>query len=38
MNITKSYNIGELVALDYRTAPVFKKYGIDFCSRLFVRW
>lgn len=31
MEITKENNIGELVALDYRTAPVFKKFGIDFC-------
>lgn len=31
MNITKETIIGELVAQDYRTAEVFKKYGIDFC-------
>jgi len=31
MNITEQTIIGELVAADYRTAPVFKKYGIDFC-------
>ncbi len=31
MNITQETIIGELVAQDYRTAEVFKKYGIDFC-------
>jgi len=31
MDITKNFNIGELVAIDYRTAPIFKKHGIDFC-------
>ncbi|GAB4378647.1 MAG: iron-sulfur cluster repair di-iron protein [Salibacteraceae bacterium] len=25
--------IGEMVAENYRTAPVFKKYGIDFCCK-----
>ena len=25
--------IGELVARDYRTASVFKKYSIDFCCQ-----
>jgi regulator of cell morphogenesis and NO signaling len=25
--------IGELVAKDYRTASVFKKYSIDFCCQ-----
>jgi len=33
MNIQKNNNIGELVALDYRAASVFKKYGIDFCCQ-----
>lgn len=33
MNITESNIIGELVAEDYRTAPVFKAYGIDFCCK-----
>lgn len=31
MNITDKTIIGELVAEDYRTAAVFKEYGIDFC-------
>lgn len=31
MNITAQTIIGELTALDYRTALVFKKNGIDFC-------
>lgn len=31
MNISENNIIGELVAHDYRTASVFKKYGIDFC-------
>lgn len=31
MKIQENQNIGELVALDYRTASVFKKYKIDFC-------
>ncbi len=31
MKITEESIIGELVALDYRTASVFKKQGIDFC-------
>lgn len=31
MSITKDTIVGELVALDYRTATVFKKHGIDFC-------
>lgn len=31
MEITQQSIIGELVAQDYRTASVFKKYGIDFC-------
>lgn len=33
MTIQEEQNIGELVALDYRTAAVFKKYGIDFCCQ-----
>ena len=31
MNITNETIVGQLVADDYRTAPVFKKHGIDFC-------
>ncbi|MBX2951873.1 MAG: iron-sulfur cluster repair di-iron protein [Leadbetterella sp.] len=31
MRITTDTIIGKLVADDYRTAPVFKRYGIDFC-------
>ncbi|OFY48292.1 MAG: iron-sulfur cluster repair di-iron protein [Bacteroidetes bacterium GWF2_41_31] len=33
MNTLKEQIIGELVAQDYRTASVFKKYGIDFCCQ-----
>jgi len=33
MNIEESQIIGELVAQDYRSASVFKKYGIDFCCQ-----
>ncbi|MCE9540526.1 MAG: iron-sulfur cluster repair di-iron protein [Bacteroidetes bacterium] len=33
MNIKENQIIGELVAQDYRTANVFKKYGIDFCCQ-----
>ena len=33
MTIQKNQIIGELVAKDYRTASVFKKYGIDFCCQ-----
>ena len=33
MNIQENQVIGELVAKDYRTASVFKKYGIDFCCQ-----
>lgn len=31
MEILESQAVGEIVAEDYRTAAVFKKYGIDFC-------
>lgn len=31
MSITSETIVGELVAMDYRTASVFKKRGIDFC-------
>lgn len=31
MNITEKNIVGNVVADDYRTASVFKKYGIDFC-------
>lgn len=30
---TDTMTIGEMVAENYRTAPVFKKYGIDFCCK-----
>lgn len=33
MNIQENQIIGELVAKDYRTASIFKKYGIDFCCQ-----
>lgn len=33
MNIQQDQIIGELVANDYRTASIFKKYGIDFCCQ-----
>lgn len=33
MKIQEDQIIGELVANDYRTAAVFKKYGIDFCCQ-----
>jgi regulator of cell morphogenesis and NO signaling len=33
MKTNKDQIIGELVADDYRTASVFKKYGIDFCCQ-----
>jgi len=33
MNIQETQIIGELVAQDYRTASVFKKYGVDFCCQ-----
>ena len=33
MNTSQDHIIGELVAQDYRTASVFKKYGIDFCCQ-----
>ena len=33
MNIQGSQIIGELVAQDYRTASIFKKYKIDFCCQ-----
>lgn len=33
MSIQENNIIGELVAQDYRTASVFKKYGIDFCCQ-----
>jgi len=33
MNTQEDQIIGELVAHDYRTAAVFKKYGIDFCCQ-----
>lgn len=33
MKIQEDQIIGELVAKDYRTASVFKKYGIDFCCQ-----
>jgi regulator of cell morphogenesis and NO signaling len=33
MNIQENQIIGELVAQDYRTASIFKKYGVDFCCQ-----
>jgi len=33
METTTAMTIGEMVAENYRTAPVFKKYGIDFCCK-----
>lgn len=33
MNITSNNEVGEVVTLDYRTAAVFKSYGIDFCCK-----
>ncbi len=33
MNALENQIIGELVAQDYRTASIFKKYGIDFCCQ-----
>lgn len=33
MTIQENNIIGELVAKDYRSASVFKKYGIDFCCQ-----
>lgn len=33
MKIQENNIIGELVADDYRTASIFKKYGIDFCCQ-----
>ncbi len=31
MNNNQNATVGTIVAADYRTASVFKKYGIDFC-------
>lgn len=31
LNITPETTVGEVVATDYRTAPVFEQHGIDFC-------
>lgn len=33
METIENQIIGELVAQDYRTASIFKKYGIDFCCK-----
>ncbi len=33
MKVQSNQNIGELVVQDYRSASVFKKYGIDFCCQ-----
>ncbi len=33
MEYTKDTVIGEMVADDYRSAAVFKKFGIDFCCQ-----
>ena len=32
MQTLEKMTIGEYVAKDFRTAAVFSKYGIDFCS------
>lgn len=31
MILSKEQTIGEVVANDFRTAPIFEKYGLDFC-------
>lgn len=31
LSITTAKSVGEIVAEDYRTASIFKQYGIDFC-------
>ena len=33
MNFSKENIVGKVVALDYRTASVFKSHGIDFCCK-----
>src|SRR5690606_37239338 len=33
MTLTQDRHIGEIVAEDYRTASVFKSFGIDFCCK-----
>ncbi len=33
MDITYQNSVGEVVAIDYRTAAIFEKYGIDFCCK-----
>lgn len=33
MNIEKNTTIGAIVAADYRTASIFKTFGIDFCCK-----
>lgn len=33
MDISEKNIVGELVAQDYRTAPVFQSFGIDFCCK-----
>lgn len=31
MKVSKSNTISEIVTLDFRTASIFKKFGLDFC-------
>jgi regulator of cell morphogenesis and NO signaling len=33
MDLTYQKSVGEVVALDYRAAAIFEKYGIDFCCK-----
>ena len=33
MDIHFEKTVGEIVALDYRAAAIFEKYGIDFCCK-----
>ena len=33
MEFTYQQKVGEVVAVDYRAAGIFEKYGIDFCCK-----